>query len=142
MGGYVAQETIKLLIKSGKVVRGAKTLVLGAAFKENVCDVRNTRVAELMRELEEHGIDVVVADPLVSAKDLTRFKVRVAADPFAGEEKYDAVILAVPHKIFRDTPAEAYIELLANHDRPAVFVDLKGAMSALRTKKDLLYWSL
>jgi UDP-N-acetyl-D-galactosamine dehydrogenase len=142
MGSYVAQETIKLLIKSGKVVRGATALVLGAAFKENVCDVRNTRVAELMRELEEHGIDVVVADPLVSAKDLTRFKVRVAADPFAGEEKYDAVILAVPHKIFRDTPAEAYIELLANHDHPAVFVDLKGAMSALRAKKDLLYWSL
>jgi hypothetical protein len=51
-------------------------------------------------------------------------------------------VLAVPHKIFRDTAAEAYVELLANHDRPAVFVDLKGVKSALRSKKNLLYWSL
>jgi len=142
MGRYVAQETIRLLIKSGKVVRGAKTLVLGAAFKENVPDVRNTRVTELMRELEDNGIEVSVADPLVRPKDLALFKVRIVADPFGGNEKFDAVVLAVPHKIFRDTPAEAYIELLANHDRPAVFIDLKGAMSALRAKKDLLYWSL
>ena len=117
-------------------------MVLGAAFKENVCDVRNTRVAELIRELEEHGIDVAVADPLVRPKDLAPFKVRIVADPFCGNEKFDAVVLAVPHKIFRDTPAESYIELLANHDCPAVFVDLKGAVSALRAKKDLLYWSL
>ena len=69
-------------------------------------------------------------------------KVRIVADPFGENEKFDAVVLAVPHKIFRDIPAEAYIELLANHDRPAVFVDVKSAMSALRAKKDLLYWSL
>ena len=142
MGRYVAQETIRLLIQSGKVVRGAKALVLGAAFKENVPDMRNTRVTELMRELEEHGIDVAVADPVVRPKDLAFFKVRTIADPFGGNEKFDAVVLAVPHKVFRDTAAEAYIELLANHDRPAVFVDLKGALSALRAKKDLLYWSL
>ena len=142
MGRYVAQETIRLLIQSGKVVRGAKALVLGGAFKENVPDVRNTRVTELMRELEEHGIDVAVADPLVRPTDLALFNVRIVADPFGGNEQFDAVVLAVPHKIFRDTAAEAYIELLANHDRLVVFVDLKGAMSALRAKKDLLYWSL
>jgi UDP-N-acetyl-D-galactosamine dehydrogenase len=142
MGRYVAHETIRLLIQSGKVVRGAKVLVLGGAFKENVPDMRNTRVSDLMRELEEHGIEIAVADPLVRPKDLALFKVRVVADPFGGKEKFDAVVLAVPHKIFRDKPAEAYIKLLANHDRPAVFIDLKGAMGALRAKKDLLYWSL
>jgi UDP-N-acetyl-D-galactosamine dehydrogenase len=142
MGRYVAQETIRLLIQSGKVVRGAKALVLGAAFKENVRDVRNTRVSELLRELEEHGIEVAVTDPLVRPKDLALFAVRIVADPFAENEKYDAVVLAVPHKVFRDQRPEAYLELLANHDRPAVFVDLKGAMGALRAKKDLLYWSL
>src|SRR5919109_291731 len=142
MGIYVAQETLRLLIKSGKVVNGAKVLVLGAAFKENVCDVRNTRVAELIHELESHGIDLALSDPLVSAKDLERFNVKTVSNPLQGNEKYDAIILAALHKICRDTPAEAYVELLANHNRPAVFVDLKGAMSALRAKKDLLYWSL
>jgi len=142
MGGYVARETIRLLIQSGKVVRGAKALVLGAAFKENVCDVRNTRVTELMRELVDHGVDVAVSDPLVRAKDLTRFGIPVAADPFGARKKYDAVILAVPHRAFRERPAQAYAKLLANHNRPAVFVDLKGVVGALRGKKGLLYWSL
>ena len=142
MGVYVAQETIRLLIKSGKVVRGAKTLVLGAAFKENVRDVRNTRVAELIQELESHGIDVALSDPLVADKDLERFKVRVIANPFKRNEKYDAVILAVPHRIFREQPIEAYMNLLANGDVPAVFVDIKGVLGEMKGNKDLLYWSL
>jgi UDP-N-acetyl-D-glucosamine/UDP-N-acetyl-D-galactosamine dehydrogenase len=142
MGVYVAQETIRLLIKSGKVVRGAKTLVLGAAFKENVRDVRNTRVAELLQELESHGIDVALSDPLVADKDLERFKVRVIANPFKHVEKYDAVILAVPHRVFREQSTATYINLLARGDGLAVFVDIKGVLGAMRSNKDLLYWSL
>ena len=142
MGIYVAAETVKLLVKSGRVVRGAKTLVLGAAFKENVCDVRNTRVADLMRELQEHDIDVAVADPLVAAKDLTRFKVRIAIEPFAGTEKYDAVILAVPHRVFREQSIEAHANLLERGVQPAVFVDIKGVLGEMRSDKDVLYWSL
>jgi UDP-N-acetyl-D-glucosamine/UDP-N-acetyl-D-galactosamine dehydrogenase len=142
MGVYVAQETIRLLIKSGKVVRGAKILVLGAAFKENVRDVRNTRVAELIQELENHGIDVALSDPLAAHKDLERFKVRIIANPLNANEKYDAVILAVPHRIFREQPIEAYMNLLASEDKPPVFVDVKGVLGEMRGKKDLLYWSL
>jgi UDP-N-acetyl-D-galactosamine dehydrogenase len=142
MGVYVAQETIRLLIKSGKVVRGAKILVLGAAFKENVRDVRNTRVTELLQELESHGIDIALSDPLVADKDLERFKVRVVANPFKQNETYDAVILAVPHRIFREQSLEGYVNLLANGDQPAVFVDIKGVLGEMRGMKDLLYWSL
>lgn len=142
MGVYVAQETIKLLIKAGKVVRGARALVLGAAFKENVCDARNTRVAELMRELENHGVDVAVYDPLVDRADLQRFSARAIPDPFKDNDKYDAVILAVPHRIFRDKPVEAYINLLLNDDSPAVLVDIKGVLGWMKCKKRVLYWSL
>lgn len=142
MGVYVAQETIRLLIKSGKVVRGAKALVLGAAFKENVCDVRNTRVAELIQELQSHGVDVALTDPLVAGKDLKRFKIRIVSNPFKGNETYDAVILAVPHRTFREQSVQAYSNLLANGDGPAVFVDIKGVLSEMRCNKDLLYWSL
>jgi UDP-N-acetyl-D-galactosamine dehydrogenase len=142
MGVYVAQETIRLLIKSGKVVRGAKILVLGAAFKENVREVRNTRVAELLQELQSHGIDVALSDPLAADKDLERLKVRIVVNPLNANEKYDAVILAVPHQILREQPIEAYMNLLANGDRPAVFVDVKGVLGEMKSKKDLLYWSL
>jgi len=142
MGVYVAQETIRLLIRSGKIVRGAKALVLGAAFKENVCDVRNTRVSELIQELEDHGLDVRLADPLVDKKDLERFNVKVVADPFRDNEKYDALILAVPHRVFREQAAESYARLFANGGRPAVLVDIKGVLGEMKSSPDLLYWSL
>lgn len=142
MGAYVAQETVRLLIRSGKVVRGAKALVLGAAFKENVCDVRNTRVTELIQELEGHGVDVWLTDPLVASKDLERFKVKVVADPFTDKQKYDALILAVPHRIFREQAAEAYARLFANGRCPPVLVDIKGVLSEMRGSSDWLYWSL
>ena len=142
MGFYVAQETIKLLIKSGRVVRGAKALILGAAFKQDVRDVRNTRVAELIRELENHEVDVAVHDPLVAPAELQRFKVRVLSNPFKGKDKYDAVVLAVPHRIFQDQPVEAYSNLLKNGGRPAVLMDVKGVMREMKCKKGILYWSL
>src|SRR5437762_239978 len=142
MGFYIAQETIKLLIKAGRVVRGAKALILGAAFKQDVRDVRNTRVAELIRELENHEVDVAVHDPLVAPAELQRFKVRVLSNPFKGKDKYDAVVLAVPHRIFQDQPVEAYSNLLKNGGRPAVLMDVKGIMWEMECKKGTLYWSL
>jgi UDP-N-acetyl-D-glucosamine/UDP-N-acetyl-D-galactosamine dehydrogenase len=104
--------------------------------------VRNTRVADLIQELEGHGVDVALSDPLVIGKDLERFKTRIVANPFEGNEKYDAIILAVPHRIFCETPIEAYSNLLANGDGPTVFVDIKGVLGEMRHNKDLLYWSL
>jgi UDP-N-acetyl-D-glucosamine/UDP-N-acetyl-D-galactosamine dehydrogenase len=142
MGFYIAQETIKLLIKAGRVVRGAKTLILGAAFKPDVRDIRNTRVAELIHELESHGVDVAVHDPLVAPVELQRFHVRVLSNPFKGKDRYDAVILAVPHRIFQDQPVETYRNLLKNGGRPAVLVDVKGIMRQMKCKKGILYWSL
>jgi UDP-N-acetyl-D-galactosamine dehydrogenase len=142
MGFYIAQETIKLLIKAGRVVRGAKTIILGAAIKQDVRDVRNTRVAELIRELKNNEVDVAVHDPLVARAELQRLEVRVLANPFKSKDKYDAVILAVPHRMFQDHPVEAYSSLLKNGGRPAVLVDVKGIMREMKCKKGMLYWSL
>lgn len=74
MGIYVASETVKLLIHAGRSVQGAKVLVLGVAFKENVPDVRDTRVRELIEELQSFGCDVEAHDPLVLVSDRARFK--------------------------------------------------------------------
>jgi UDP-N-acetyl-D-galactosamine dehydrogenase len=142
MGPYIAQETIKLLIKAGRVVRGAKILILGAAFKQDVRDLRNTRVAELIHELQNYGLEIAVHDPLVQPADLQRFGVRVVANLFESKDKYDAVILAVPHRIFQDHPVETYASLLKNGDRPPVLVDVKGVMREMKCRKEILYWSL
>ena len=142
MGSYVARETVKLLIRAGKVVRGAEVLVLGVAFKADVCDPRNTRVMELVQELEHHGINVAVYDPLVNVVELQKLALRAEQEPFRASGKYDAVVLAVPHRVFRDQPVEAYVKLLRNGDGPGVLVDVKGVLRAARNEPGILYWSL
>jgi len=142
MGLYIARETVKLLIRAGKAVRGAKVLVLGVAFKENVRDARNTRVVELVQELKNHEIEVEVYDPLVTAGELQKLGLRGGSDPFSSNEVYDAVVLAVPHRAFRKKPFEAYVGLLQNTSGPGVLVDVKGVWREVARGKNVLYWSL
>lgn len=143
MGIYVAQATVKLLIQAGKVVRGAKVLVLGVAFKANVPDIRNTRVIELVQELEEHGAEVEVYDPLADIAELRRLGLKVTQDPFGARGLYDAIVLAVPHQAFREKSIDAYLSMM---DNPAVFVDVKGVFAgeakAHHNPNGMLYWSL
>lgn len=80
IGRYVARETVRLLIQAGKVIKGARVLVL--AFKANVRDARNTRVLELIDELTQHGLDVAVTDPLVGSPAIHRYGLTEAPDPF------------------------------------------------------------
>ena len=142
MGLFVARETVKLLIQAGKVVRGAKVLVLGVAFKEDVPDARNTRVAELVHELSGHGINVSVYDPLVDEAELKRLELKGIHDPFAASRVYDAVVLAIPHRTFRERPVDAYVKLLRNGGKPGVLVDVKGALPKQNGDASILYWTL
>jgi UDP-N-acetyl-D-glucosamine/UDP-N-acetyl-D-galactosamine dehydrogenase len=142
MGRYVAQETVKLLIRAGRVVRGASALILGATFKEDVSDMRNTRITDVVQELESNGINVNVYDPFVTPGELQKFRMRGVKNPFATKEKFDALVLAVPHRMFLDMPPEAYLGLMRNGGKPAVFVDLKGVQRDAGARSDVLYWSL
>jgi UDP-N-acetyl-D-galactosamine dehydrogenase len=147
MGVYVGQETVKLLIKARKAVSGAKVLVLGITFKENVRDVRNTRVVELVHELENYGIEVKVYDPLVDQAELQKLNLKGVSDPFQphkpNQPQYDAVILAVPHRVFREKEPEAFLTLLKDGDGPDVLVDVKGVLPR-ETIEDagVVYWSM
>ena len=143
MGRYVAEQTVKLLIQAGRPVRGARVLVLGITFKENVPDVRNSRVLDLVRELEDYGCQVAVHDPLVGREGLEALEVEVADDPFSAGLRYDAVVLAVPHRPFRERPAEAYRALLDDGIGPGVVVDVRGVLTGLeRSNPHVLYWRL
>ena len=153
MGVYVAQETVKLLIKARKAVRGAKVLVLGITFKENVRDVRNTRVVDLVREFENYGIEVKVYDPLVDAAELQKLNLKAVSDPFQphqpikpnqpNQPQYDAVVLAVPHRVFREREPEAFLALLKDDDGPGVLVDVKGVLPRETIENaGIVYWSM
>jgi UDP-N-acetyl-D-galactosamine dehydrogenase len=146
MGRYVAEQTVKLLIRAGRPVRGARVLVLGVTFKENVRDARNSRVLDLVQELEGYGCAVDVYDPCVGEVDRERLGLNFVDDPFeCRPEGYDAVVLAVPHRAFRAREWTAYLALFGDA-RPGVFVDVKGvfreAAKARGNPHGVIYWSL
>ena len=121
MGHYVAHETIKLMIKRGMPIAGARALVLGLTFKENCPDLRNTRVVDIVAELQSFGVQVDVHDPWIDAAEAEHeYGIRPAPDPEAGT--YDAIIIAVAHRQFRDLG----IEGIRRFGRPgAVVYDVK-----------------
>ena len=146
MGKHVAENVVKGLIRCGKAVQGSRVLILGLTFKENVSDLRNSRVADVIAELREYGVDVVAHDPLVdSAEAEHEFGLRPLALEEAGP--VDAIVAAVSHRAFR----ELTLERLQGFYRPGsgpfggrgVFADVKMAYSRAEAQAlGLYYWSL
>lgn len=106
MGAYVAGQMVKAMLKRRVQVEGARVLILGLAFKENCPDLRNTRIVDVVRELQDYGIIVDVYDPWVDAKEANaEYGIAPVATPQEGA--YDGLILAVAHDEFREAGAEA-----------------------------------
>jgi UDP-N-acetyl-D-galactosamine dehydrogenase len=121
MGSYVVGQLVKQMIKRRIQVEGANVLVLGLSFKENCPDLRNTRVIDIINELTEYNVNVDVYDPWVSADGAQHeYGITPVEAPVAG--KYDAVILAVAHREFKEIGA-AGIRLFGKEDH--VLFDLK-----------------
>ncbi|MEP5253984.1 MAG: nucleotide sugar dehydrogenase [Winogradskyella arenosi] len=101
MGSYVATETVKMMIKKGATIKGAKVLVLGITFKENCPDIRNSRVIDIISELKTYEINVDVFDPWASQVEVKHeYKLDLISDFTELSSEYDAVILAVSHNEF------------------------------------------
>jgi len=118
---YVASRVIKLMLQKGIQPLGAKVLILGLAFKENCPDVRNTKVTDIVAELEGYGSKVEIHDPWVSASEVREeYGMDLVTQPQAGE--YDAIILAVAHREFSEMSEEA----LRGFGKPgAILYDIK-----------------
>ncbi len=124
MGAYVAGQLVKEMIKRHIQVAGAKVLVLGLAFKENCPDLRNTRVVDVVRELEDYGVLVDVHDPWVSGDEAkAEYGIELVQTP--APEAYDGVLLAVAHDRFRDMGAAG---LRAFGKENHVLSDIKNAV--------------
>ena len=124
MGAYVAQQTLKQLIKSGSPVPGATVIVLGLTFKENCPDLRNSKVADVIRELKELGCKVSVHDPIADSGE-AEHHYGVALTPWERlPAQADAVVAAVPHRSFLAMPLPA---LLSRLKKNGVFIDVKSA---------------
>ncbi|UCS93251.1 nucleotide sugar dehydrogenase [Echinicola marina] len=106
MGMFVANKVIKLMIQKGKTIKGSKALILGFTFKENCPDIRNTRVIDIYKELNQFGLEVDVYDPWASTEEVQEeYGLSLTSKGNLG--KYDSIILAVGHKEFCDMDLEA-----------------------------------
>ncbi len=163
MGKYVAENTVKLMIKAGKQVKGAKTLIMGITFKENIADIRESRVVDIWKELTDYGVSVDVVDPYAYESEVERefgiklmngnirnweeIKKMIEGDRkkrderIRGEKKYDAVLVAVKHNVFREL-SPSFFKRIMTEENP-ILVDVKGIYSKEEFEKEgFIYWRL
>ncbi len=161
MGKYVAENTVKTMIKANKQINGSKVVIFGVTFKENCPDVRNTKVVDVINELKDYGIDVKVVDPVADKRDLWN-EYGISLCDIQEVKDVDAVIFAVPHdefklikleeikELYREVPhiyTEAMEEVAATSDNMTeknyVLIDVKGMFDRKEAEAmNYLYWRL
>ena len=139
MGKFIAEQTVKHMIRNGSQVKGSHVNVLGLTFKENCVDIRNTRVIDVVHELRSYGIEVHVHDPLSDAGE-ARHEYGLELEPWDALPRADAVVVAVAHKQFVARPLADY---LGKVKEKGCFIDVKSKfdMAALR-QAGLTVWRL
>ncbi|MDP4299862.1 nucleotide sugar dehydrogenase [Leptothrix discophora] len=124
MAAYVAQQTIKKMIAAGTSIKGAKVIVLGLTFKENCPDLRNSKVADVVRELREFGCAVSVHDPLATSAE-AEHEYGISLTEWADlPQEADAMVAAVSHQAYL---AQPFAELVRPLKKGGVFIDIKSA---------------
>ena len=137
MGAYVGKQTVKKIMEMGKNALESKVLVMGATFKENVSDIRNSKVIDIIRELESFSVQVDIVDPHADSEEL-HHEYGCTLVPQPAPNTYEAIIIAVAHNEYLNMEEQYLTSLLK--DGKGVLVDIKGTY---RSKiKNLNYWSL
>ena len=138
MGAYIAQRTVKLLIASGVAVKGARVGVFGLTFKENVPDLRNSRVPDILAELRQFGVEPLVHDPRADREE-AQHEYGLSLATWEDMRELDALVLAVAHREYRELGGE---RLLAHVKKGGVVVDVKSMLDASQVPAGLSYWCL
>ncbi len=141
MGKYIAEKTVKMLIRQGKQVRRAKVAILGITFKEDVPDLRNTRVVDIVRELQDYGITVLVHDAMADSAEAKKYY-GIDLQTMENLAGVDAVIVAVVHKAYAKMGLSEIARLCSPGGIPLV-VDVKSSFSPKEAKEmNIAYWRL
>jgi UDP-N-acetyl-D-galactosamine dehydrogenase len=138
MGTFIAQRLVKLLTRSGSPVKDARVGVLGLTFKEDVPDLRNSRVPDIVGELAQFGIEPLVHDPLADPEEAVK-EYGIRPVPWDHLSDLDGLVYAVGHRAFREKPVE---ELLAGLKPQGVLIDVKSALDPSQVPAGVQYWSL
>jgi UDP-N-acetyl-D-galactosamine dehydrogenase len=135
MGRYVGKQTVKKIISSGKSLNEARVLIMGITFKEDVTDIRNSKVVDVIAELTDFGVSVDVIDPGVGSHEVKEeYGIELKKMPSG---TYDAIILAVSHKEYLNLDENFFTALLS---KEGIIVDVKGVLRG--RIKNHTYWSL
>lgn len=139
MGKYVAEQTVKMMIKTNGDLRNARVLIMGFAFKENVKDTRNSKVFDIYKELREYGIEVCVYDPVVLPDEVKSEYGIDLIDSVESHSPYDAIIFAVKHNIFKGFGVNDVLKLFR---KKPIVVDVKSMFNPSEFPRDCVYWRL
>jgi UDP-N-acetyl-D-galactosamine dehydrogenase len=135
MAGYVARKVLQHIIQNNGNVKDAKVLIMGATFKENVSDIRNSKVADVIKELTSFSLNVEVSDPFADSDELKHeYGFELVKEI---SNKYDAVIITVPHSQYRELNDAYFASITKDY---ALVADLKGIFRKKITSRS--YWSL
>jgi len=128
MSKYVADQTIKEMIKAGKVIKDSNVLLLGVTFKEDCPDMRNTKVVDIIEELKDFGANVDVYDPWVDPKENKKwYQHGIIPNPLDANKKYDAIVVAVAHQQFKEYTVDTYSQLSKDRE---VIIDVKNIVQS------------
>ena len=139
MGKFVVEKTIKMMISSSQHIKGTKVGVLGLTFKEDCPDLRNTRVMDIIHELESYGCETMVHDPLADPEEaLTYYNVKLC--PWEDLKNLGALILAVPHAWYKDQPLD---DLTGKLNPKGCLIDVKSILDVDEVEKNgVTFWRL
>jgi len=143
MGKYIAEQTVKMLIEAKKAVKGSKVMVMGITFKENIRDIRNSRVIDIINELKQYEIKVIICDPMAE-KEAVKHEYGVDLTEYRKDIKADAIVVAVNHNIFKqELTLDVLKKHLGNNGTKGVIIDVKGIFDKkIFRNSGLLYWRL
>jgi len=140
MGKYVAENTVKQLIKADKQIKGARVFIMGLTFKEDVPDTRNTKVVDIVRELREYGIEVFVSDYMADREEVYN-EYGIELVEYGEVSNVDAIVLAVCHRQYREITLDMLMDKYSEGTK--VLIDVKGMYPPKDAiAKGFLYWSL
>lgn len=143
MGAFVADATIKELIKAGKAPKNCRVVIFGLTFKENCPDIRNSKVEDIIKRLQEFDIKPLIVDPWASEKDVMK-EYGVTLTRLEDIKEIDCIILAVAHNEFKKISLEEIKSFFKNsQDNEKILIDVKGVYSVKESKESgIKYWRL
>ena len=139
MAQFITLSLLKLMIQRGIIIQGSRVTILGITFKENVPDIRNSKVIDMIQQLQDLGITVQITDPLAHADDVEK-EYGLTLSSFNDLKPSDAVVFAVPHKSYMDLDWQGIRSLLDNQQ--GIVIDIKSVLHPKSCPEGITYWRL